>query len=127
MKLEMITHIATSEAMSLPTSRILPSRADHGTRTRNPRITSAVRYQLRQVGNALKPNGFAFRCLGRWGAKQSPCDLMDWLSKYWLSQQFLLGRREFFFGEVALFLHGDQLGERLSVRGSYLNNWCRSL
>ena len=56
MKLEMITHIATSEEMSLPTSRILPSRADHGTRTRNPRITSAVRYQLRQVG--LLPEKF---------------------------------------------------------------------
>ncbi len=25
-------------------------RADYGTRTRNPRITSTVRYQLRQVG-----------------------------------------------------------------------------
>ena len=28
-------------------------RADHGTRTRNPRITSAVRYQLRQVGSCI--------------------------------------------------------------------------
>jgi hypothetical protein len=59
MKLEKITHIATSEEMSWPTSRILPSRADHGTRTRNPRITSTVRYQLRQVGNALNSNGFS--------------------------------------------------------------------
>jgi hypothetical protein len=58
--------------------------ADHGTRTRNPRITSAVRYQLRQVG--LLPRKFSVT--EQWLTESKKGDLAG----FWRAPAVLLSR-----------------------------------
>ena len=48
------------------------NRAGYGTRTRNPRITSTVRYQLRQAGSARQSTGAPAVTWSAWGSGRRP-------------------------------------------------------